>query len=169
MLQDGDEDQFAIYCNHLLMDEIAPNLFKGVTKMIEVRKHFKDANGMPLDFDVPLEFVNGICRVAALLLIALCYDGKRLLIFKVLSINPVISDDVDKLRSQLMLILQTNSNKMLLTTTEITPVLNLVIEYVFCNKCTHTVELNLSTPEEQNLNGCFRVKVLISVLSIAKF
>lgn len=78
MLQDGDEDQFAIYCNHLLMDEIAPNLFKGVTKMIEVRKHFKDAAGMPLDFDVPLEFVNGICRVATLLPIALCYDGKRL-------------------------------------------------------------------------------------------
>lgn len=62
------EEQFESYCVKLLMDDVAPSLFRVTTMLVEVRKQlnsYSKSIGMSDDVnsDVPLEFVNSICRV----------------------------------------------------------------------------------------------------------
>jgi len=72
-------------------------------------------------YDVPLEFTNAIC--------------------KILSVNQAISDSVEKLRSQLLLIIQTNS---LCAISYNQSGLNIVLENIFCERCNQVVDIDLN-------------------------
>lgn len=69
-----------------------------------------------------------------------------------MSTNPYISQAVDSIRSQLMLILQMDDAAP--STFWTPPPVNVVLEYVYCKKCNQSVDLNISTGTIED-NGIF--------------
>ena len=58
-------DDFSSYCTKILLDEISPNIFRVVTKLVESRKRVRENSSNlsgPL-YNPPLEFVNSLCKV----------------------------------------------------------------------------------------------------------
>uniref|UniRef100_A0A915CMU3 DNA polymerase epsilon catalytic subunit n=1 Tax=Ditylenchus dipsaci TaxID=166011 RepID=A0A915CMU3_9BILA len=124
------DEEFEEYCNKILMDEIAPNLFELTMKLTQMRQELNTREELRLpnfrSSDIPLDFVKCIC--------------------KVLSVNQLISKDVENLRTQLMRILQVDDASPI--SVWVPPPVSVVFEHVFCKKCNQAGELHICAKAE---------------------
>jgi hypothetical protein len=86
MFAQFNEDAFNEFGNKIISDEIMESLFKLASRLVAARSRLqKLANELGCS-DIPLEFVQCACRV--------------------LSVNTALEEQVDRIRHQLMLIIQ---------------------------------------------------------------
>ncbi|KAI1730436.1 DNA polymerase family B domain-containing protein [Ditylenchus destructor] len=126
------EEEFEAYCNKILMDEVAPNLFEITMKMTGIHQELnvEEEENRPSnqqECDAPLDFVKCIS--------------------KILSVNPRIANGVEALRGQLMRILQVDDAAP--SSVWIPPSINVVLDHVFCKKCNQGSELNLCSKSDE--------------------
>ncbi|CAK5075397.1 unnamed protein product [Meloidogyne enterolobii] len=107
----------------ILKEEIVDSLFRLTTKLILLRPKLEEMAKENFCLDIPLEFVNCICRV--------------------LSVNLALEEVVDNLKSQLLLIIykdgiiSTNQNNWI-------PPTCVILENIFCQKCSQNGDLDVS-------------------------